>query len=455
MGGLQACATSSSTRKPLDECPVYVVGAARTPLGAFGGSLSHLSATELGSVAIKAAVERAGVPPEAVEEVFMGNVCSANLGQAPARQAALRAGLPLGTDCTTVNKVCSSGLKAIMLGAQSIVGGPNSLVVAGGMESMSNIPHYAPAARKGTRLGHATLLDGLLVDGLWDAFHDVHMGDCAEACADKYRISRAEQDAHALTSWQRATEAAAQGLTAGEIVPVEVPGSKGGAVKLVTQDEALAKMNPDKLRKLQPFFRASGGTVTAGNSSPLTDGAAAVVLASEEAVRRYGLKGGGYGGGGGGGHAELVLGRIRGFGDAAQDPREFTTAPTLAIPKALDHAGLAMQDVDIWEINEAFSVVDLVNQKLLQLDPERVNVFGGAVALGHPIGASGARLLVTLLNVLQQRQGRVGVAAICNGGGGASALVLERVDGQLPALDGAAANGSSSLEDGSPSGSRL
>ncbi|KAL4419659.1 hypothetical protein ABPG77_000556 [Micractinium sp. CCAP 211/92] len=396
----------------LPQDPVYIVGAARSPLGAFMGGLSTLSATDLGAAVIKAALARGSVPAAAVGEVFMGNVCSANLGQAPARQASLKAGLPLAVDCTTVNKVCSSGLKAIMLGAQSIMLGANQVVVAGGMESMSNIPFYAPAMRGGARLGHAQLVDGMLQDGLWDAFHNIHMGECAEMCAEQLGISREEQDAHAIASVERARAAAQAGLLDWEVAPLEVP-AKGGGVRLVKEDEAIAKMNADKLRKLKPFFRPQGGTITAGNASPISDGAAAVVLASAHAVRQYNLP---------------VVGRILGFGDAATDPRDFPTAPTLAIPRALGAAGLASGDIDYWEVNEAFSVVDLANRRLLGLDPARVNVFGGAVAIGHPIGASGTRLVVTLLNVLRCKGGRLGVAAICNGGGGASAMVVERLD---------------------------
>eukprot|EP00887_Chlorella_sp_A99_P003484 scaffold7.g3484.t1 len=449
--------TRRRVRRRMDEAvggPVYVVGCARTPMGAFQGSLAPLAAPELGAIAIRAAVERAGVPPEAVEEVLMGNVCSANLGQAPARQAALRAGLPVGTDCTAVNKVCASGLKAVALGAQTIMAGTHSVVVAGGMESMSNIPYYAPAVRGGARLGNSVLVDGMLQarDGLLDAVHGIHMGECAELCARKYGFTREQQDAHAVESVERARRATEAGLVDWEVVPVEVPAGRG-STRLFTQarrDEPIQKADAEKLRRLRPFFQPEGGTVTAGNASPITDGSAAVVLASAEA-----------------------------------EPREFTTAPALAIPRALEHAGLDKGEVDYWEVNEAFSVVDLVNQKLLGLKPERraagacgrrrragvdageprwpaaagdrarrvpprppsrplsptrprppapppvrsVNVFGGAVAIGHPIGASGTRLLVTLLNVLRCKRCRIGVAAICNGGGGASAMVLERMDG--------------------------
>lgn len=406
-----------SGRRRLDDCSstqVFIVGVARTPLGSFQGSLSHLTAPELGAIAIRAAVERSGVPPEAVDEVLLGNVCSANLGQAPARQAALKAGLPLGTDCTTVNKVCASGMKAISLGAQSIIAGSNSVVVAGGFESMSNIPYYIPSMREGTRMGHTELVDGMLRDGLWDPHHDIHMGECAELCAERYGFTREMQDAHAVESVARARQAMEAGLVDWEVVPVKVPGPRGSAPRMFKEDEPVSKANAEKLRRLRPFFRQESGTVTAGNASPITDGAAAVVLASGEAVKRLGL---------------TPLARIRGFHDAAQDPREFTTAPTLAIPRALEHAGIAKSEVDYWEVNEAFSVVDLVNQKLLGLASDRVNAFGGAVAIGHPIGASGARLIVTLLNVLRCKDARFGTAAICNGGGGASALVIERLPG--------------------------
>ncbi|KAL4424071.1 hypothetical protein ABPG75_001372 [Micractinium tetrahymenae] len=394
-----AAAAAEPGRHPrLLHDPVYIVSAVRSPLGAFMGGLSPLSATDLGAAVIKAALARGGVPAAVVGEVYMGNVCSANLGQAPARQASLKAGLPLAVDCTTVNKVCSSGLKAVMLGAQSIMLGANQVVVAGGMESMSNIPFYAPGMRGGARLGHSQLVDGMLQDGLWDAFHNIHMGECAEMCAEQLGISREEQDAHAIASVERAREATRAGLLDWELAPVEVP-AKGGGVAVMKEDEAIAKMNADKLRKLKPFFRPQGGTITAGNASPISDGAAAVVLASAHAVRQYSLP---------------VVGRILGFGDAATDPRDFPTAPTLAIPRALGAAGLTSEAVDYWEVNEAFSVVDLANRRLLGLDPARVNVFGGAVAIGHPIGASGTRLIVTLLNVLRCKGGRLGVAAICN-----------------------------------------
>ncbi|EFJ39622.1 hypothetical protein VOLCADRAFT_84837 [Volvox carteri f. nagariensis] len=395
-----------------------IVSAVRTPLGAFQGALSSYTAMELGAFAIRGALERAGVRPEDVDEVIFGNVISANLGQAPATQAALGAGLPPSTPCTLVNKVCSSGLKAVMLAAQAIMAGSADVIVAGGMESMSNAPHYLPGARKGLRLGDGSVVDGLVKDGLWDPYGNIHMGSCAEMCADRFAVGRQQQDEHALQSHRRAVAAAAAGHTAAEIVPVPRPGGGGGPGSYIWEDESLSKMDPVRLTALKPYFRRDGGTVTAGNASPMTDGAAALVIASYEAVQRLGLP---------------LLAAVRGFADAAQSPEWFTTAPALAVPRALKHAGLtSASDVDYWEVNEAFSVVDLVNRQLLGLPAERVNVFGGSVALGHPIGASGARILVTLLNVLRSKGGRRGCAAICNGGGGASSIVVEAMP---PPLD--------------------
>lgn len=337
---------------------------------------------------------------------------SANLGQAPARQAALKAGLPIAADCTTVNKVCSSGMKAIALGAQDILLGHAGVVVAGGMESMSNVPYYSPSTRGGARLGHATLVDGVVHDGLWDPHEDIHMGECAEVCAEEHGFTRADQDAHAVESVARAKRAAAAGVTDWEIAPVEVRGRRG-AVSVVRQDEAPSKMDEAKLRQLRPSFRPGGnGTVTAGNASPLTDGAAALVLASGEAVARLGLR---------------PLARLLATADAAQAPKYFTTAPSKALPIALERAGVDAARVDAWEINEAFSVVELVNRKIMGLDAAKVNPLGGAVALGHPIGCSGARIVVTLINALRSADGTYGAAGICNGGGGSSACVVERV----------------------------
>uniref|UniRef100_A0A0D6QUU0 Acetyl-CoA C-acetyltransferase n=1 Tax=Araucaria cunninghamii TaxID=56994 RepID=A0A0D6QUU0_ARACU len=401
--------TASDTLKPRDVC---IVGVARTPLGGLSGSLSTLSATKLGSIAIEAALKRSGVDPAMVQEVFFGNVLSANLGQAPARQAALGAGIPNSVICTTVNKVCASGMKATMLAAQSIQLGSNDIIVAGGMESMSNAPYYLPDARKGYRLGHGNLVDGMLKDGLWDVYNDFGMGVCGEICADKYLISREEQDGYAIQSFERGISAQNSGAFAWEIVPVEVSGGKGKPSTIVDRDEALGKFDAAKLRKLRPAFK-EGGTVTAGNASTISDGAAALVLVSGEKARELGLQ---------------VIAKITGYADAAQAPEQFTTAPSLAIPKAISKADLDVSQIDYYEINEAFSVVALANQKILALKPETVNVHGGAVSLGHPLGCSGARIMVTLLGVLKQRNGKHGVAAVCNGGGGASAVVLELID---------------------------
>ncbi|KAG2495894.1 hypothetical protein HYH03_006132 [Edaphochlamys debaryana] len=476
-----------------------IVAACRTPLGAFQGALSQFSAPELGAIAIRGALDRAGVRPDDVDEVIFGCVISANLGQAPATQAALGAGLPASVPCTLVNKVCSSGLKSVMLAAQAVMAGSADVVVAGGMESMSNAPHYLPQARRGLRMGDGQVVDGLVKDGLWDPYGNVHMGSCAELCADRYGISRQMQDEHAMTSHQRAAAAAAAGVTLAEVVPVPrggipasraaspqsaaaasrgpsdsggaggagggpsigTPGGAGGAGGgpsigtpggaagsstgtppslaatvaaaaaaaaaaavgpgasggggYVWEDEGLSKMDPARLPALKPYFRRDGGgSVTAGNASPVTDGAAAIIVASYEAVQRLGLP---------------LLAVIRGFADAAQAPEWFTTAPALVVPKALRAAGVASPDqIDAWEVNEAFSVVDLTNRRLLGLPADRVNVHGGSVALGHPIGASGARILVTLLNVLRCKGGRLGCVAICNGGGGASGVVVEGVE---------------------------
>ncbi|EXB49753.1 putative acetyl-CoA acetyltransferase, cytosolic 2 [Morus notabilis] len=398
---------SSSSTKPRDVC---IVGVARTPIGGFLGSLSSLSATQLGSVAIKAALRRAGVEPSLVQEVFFGNVLSANLGQAPARQAALGAGIPNSGICTTINKVCSSAMKAIMIASQSIELGTNDIVVAGGMESMSNTPKYLTDVRNGSRLGHDTIVDGMVKDGLWDVYNDFGMGVCAELCADQYKISREEQDAYAIRSFERGVSAQKNGHFAWEITPVEVPGGRGKPSTVVDKDESLEKFDAAKLRKLRPSFKKKGGTVTAGNASIISDGAAAFVLVSGEKALQLGLQ---------------VIAKIKGFADAAQAPELFTTAPALAIPKAISNAGLEASQIDYYEINEAFSVVALANQKLLGLEPEKLNVHGGAVSLGHPLGCSGARILVTLLGVLRHKNGKYGVGAICNGGGGASSLVLE------------------------------
>ncbi|MFN5319457.1 MAG: acetyl-CoA C-acyltransferase [Bacteroidia bacterium] len=389
---------------------VVIVSAVRTPIGSFNGSLSALSATQLGAAAIKGALERAGIKADQVNEVFMGNVLSANLGQAPATQAARFAGLPDTVPSTTINKVCASAMKAIMLGAQTIQSGANDIVVAGGMESMSNVPYYLDKARNGYRLGHGQLTDGLVKDGLWDVYKNYHMGNAAELCSRENNISREEQDAFAVQSYKRSAASAEAGKWATEIVPVSIPQRKGDAI-IVAQDEEYNNIKFDKVPSLAPVFEKEG-TITAANASTLNDGAAALVLMSATKAAELGIK---------------PLAKLRSFADAQQAPEYFTTAPAKAIPLAIAKAGLTAHDVDFYEINEAFSVVALANNKILGLDGEKVNINGGAVSLGHPLGASGARIVVTLLSVLQQQNGRIGVAGICNGGGGASALVIERL----------------------------
>ncbi|KAF5190587.1 3-ketoacyl-CoA thiolase [Thalictrum thalictroides] len=398
---------ASESVNPRDVC---VVGVARTPMGGFLGALSSLPATKLGSIAIQSALKRANVDPSLVQEVFFGNVLSANLGQAPARQAALGAGIPDSVVCTTINKVCASGMKATMFAAQSIQLGINDVVVAGGMESMSNAPKYLAESRKGSRLGHDTVVDGMLKDGLWDVYNDFGMGVCAELCADKHTITREQQDDYAIQSFERGIAAQSGGAFTWEITPVEIPGGRGKPSTLVDKDESLGKFDPAKLRKLRPSFKETGGSVTAGNASSISDGAAALVLVSGAKVLELGLE---------------VIAKITGYADAAQAPELFTTAPALAIPKSISNAGLEASQIDYYEINEAFAVVALANEKLLGLNPEKVNVNGGAVSLGHPLGCSGARILVTLIGVLKQRNGKYGVGGVCNGGGGASALVIE------------------------------
>lgn len=388
---------------------VVIVSAVRTPIGSFTGSLSSFSATQLGGFAIQAAVKRAGISPEDVQEVYMGNVLSANLGQAPATQAAKFAGLP-DVPATTINKVCASGTKAIMLAAQSIASGANDIVIAGGMESMSNVPYYLEKARTGYRLGHGQLTDGLMKDGLWDVYNDYHMGSAAELCADTCNISREDQDAFAISSYQRAQAAQAAGKFKNEIVPVIIMDKKGKQT-IIDTDEEPQLVQFDKIPGLRPVFKKDG-TVTAANASTLNDGAAALVLMSAEKALEMGLK---------------PLARILAFADAQQAPEWFTTAPAKAIPLALEKAGKTINDVDFFEINEAFAVVSLANNQKLNIESSQVNINGGAVALGHPLGASGARIVVTLLTVLAQNNGKIGVAGICNGGGGASALVIEAV----------------------------
>ncbi|MGB3183304.1 MAG: acetyl-CoA C-acyltransferase [Cyclobacteriaceae bacterium] len=389
---------------------VYIVSAVRTPIGSFGGSLASVVATELGATALKGAMEKAGIQPEVVNEVFMGNVCSANLGQAPARQAAVKAGLGYNVPCTTVNKVCSSGMKAVMFGAQSIMLGQNDVVLAGGMESMSNIPYYVPKARYGYKYGHGELTDGLLKDGLWEPYYNFPMGNCADNTAKEMCITREAQDEYATNSYKRVAQATEAGYLKNEIVPVSVPQRRGDDL-VIDEDEEYKNVKFDKIPSLRPVF-SKEGTVTAANASTINDGAAGLVLMSKEKAEELGLK---------------PIAKILGFGDAAQDPIWFTTSPALAIPKAMKMAGVEKNDVSYYEINEAFSAVALANQQKLELDGDKLNVFGGAVALGHPLGASGARIITTLTNVLNQKNGSIGVAGICNGGGGASAIVIERM----------------------------
>lgn len=406
---LYLCGSKETTSRNIMKS-VYIVSAVRTPLGSFGGVFANISATRLGAEAIKGALAKARVQPDQVQEVLMGNVCSANLGQAPARQAAIFAGLPPQTACTTINKVCASGMKAIAIGAQSVMLGINDIVVAGGMENMSQIPYYVPQARWGAKYGHIEMIDGLAKDGLTDVYNQKAMGVCADATAAKYGISREAQDAYAIDSYKRAAAATQSGAFSAEIVPVAIPQRKGDPI-LVSEDEEYKKVFFDKIPSLRPAFTPDG-TVTAANASTMNDGAAALILASEEAVKKYDL---------------MPIARIRGFADAEQEPEWFTTTPTIAAPKALKMAGLEKSDIDFFEVNEAFAVVAQVFEQVMEVDHDRSNVFGGAVSIGHPLGASGARIVTTLSNVLRQKDATLGLAAICNGGGGASAIVIERV----------------------------
>ena len=388
---------------------VYIVSAVRTPIGSFMGSLSTVPAPKLGAAAIKGALEKSGIDPKIIDEVIMGNVMSANLGQAPARQAAMFAGLDQDVPCTTVNKVCASGMKAIAMAAQSIKAGDNEVVVAGGMENMSSVPHYMQA-RNGVKLGNINMIDGMVKDGLTDVYNDTHMGICADMCAKEYGFSREDQDNFAIDSYKKSAAAWEAGKFNDEIVPVEVPQRRGDAV-IVNKDEEYSNVRMDKIPTLRPAFQKDG-TVTAANASTLNDGASALILASGEAVKKYGL---------------TPLAKVTSYADAAQAPEWFTTAPSKAIPIALGKAGLATTDVDYWELNEAFSVVGLANTKELGLDPAKVDVNGGAVSLGHPLGNSGSRIIVTLINVSKQNNGKFGGAGICNGGGGASAMIIENI----------------------------
>jgi len=389
---------------------VVIVAAKRTPMGSFGGSLSSVPATKLGAAAIKGALESIDLNPNLIEEVFMGNVLQANLGQAPAKQAAIYAGISENTPCTTVNKVCASGMKSVMLAAQSIMTGNADVVAAGGMENMSMVPHYYNA-RKGKKLGDISLVDGLIKDGLTDVYNKVHMGNCADQCADKYKISREEQDEFAIESYNRAANASKNGLFKEEIVKVNIPQRKGEDV-IVDKDEEYKNVKLEKIPNLKPVF-SKDGSVTAANASTLNDGASALILMSEEKAKELKLK---------------PIAKIISYADASQEPKWFTTSPTKAINKALGRANMAVNDIDFWELNEAFSVVGIVNTQLLKLDSKKVDVNGGAVALGHPLGSSGSRIIVTLINVLKQNKGKIGVAGICNGGGGASSIIIESIN---------------------------
>ena len=389
---------------------VYIISAVRTPLGSFGGSLKNFTATQLGAIAIKAALDKAGVSPANVNDVLMGCVIQANLGQAPARQAAKFAGMPNEVNCTTINKVCASGMKAISMAAQSIMLGDAAIVIAGGMESMSNVPFYADAMRWGNKYGNAQLIDGLAKDGLTDVYDGKAMGHAAELCASTCGVSRADQDAFAIESYQRSQAAVTAGKFDNEIVPVPIPQRKGDPI-LFAKDEEPFNVKFDKIPELKGAF-LKDGTVTAANASTMNDGAAALVLMSKEKADELGLK---------------PIAKIIGFADAEQAPEWFTTTPSLAVPRAVEKAGLTMDDISYWELNEAFAVVGIENSRRMKLDPATVNVNGGAVSMGHPLGCSGARIIVTLINVLKQNNAKYGAAGICNGGGGASAMVIENV----------------------------
>jgi len=387
---------------------VVIVSAVRTPMGSFGGSLSSVSATKLGATAIKGAIEKSGIQATDIDEVFMGNVLQSNLGQAPARQAAIFAGISQNVPCTTINKVCSSGMKSIMIAAQSIKCGDNDVVVAGGMENMSSVPHYFDKGRIGQKLGNMELIDGLIKDGLTDVYNKIHMGVCAEKCATEMNFTREEQDAFAIESYNRSTESWTTGKFNNEVVSVEVPQRRGESL-IITEDEEYKNVKMEKIPDLRPVFDKEG-TVTAANASTLNDGASALVLMSKDKAAELNL---------------TPLAKIVSYADAAHEAEWFTTAPAKALPIALEKAGLDTTDVDYFELNEAFSVVGLANMKILNLDASKVNVNGGAVSIGHPLGSSGSRIIVTLINVLKQNGGKIGAAAICNGGGGASAMVIE------------------------------
>lgn len=394
----------------MDKKEVYIISAVRTPIGSFGGSLKDISATKLGAIAIKGAIEKAGIDPAIIQDVLMGCVLQANLGQAPARQASMLAGLPANVNCTTINKVCASGMKAIMTGAQSIMLGDADIVVAGGMENMSQVPFYSPSTRWGNKYGNTQLIDGLAKDGLTDVYKDYPMGSAAELCARECNVSREAQDEFAIESYKRSQAAVTDGKFKEEIVGVEIPQRKGDAI-LFLKDEEPFNVKFDKIPELKSAFE-KGGSVTAANASTMNDGAAALVLMSKEKADELGLK---------------PIAKIVSYADAEQAPEWFTTTPSVALPKAVAKAGLKMEDIEYTELNEAFSVVGIVNAQKMNFDLKKVNVNGGAVSLGHPLGCSGARIIVTLINVLKQNNGKIGAAAICNGGGGASAMVIEIV----------------------------
>jgi acetyl-CoA C-acetyltransferase len=388
---------------------VFIISAKRTPIGGFLGNLSAFSATQLGAIAIKETYQSVGIDPNTICSVYMGNVLSANLGQSPARQASIFAGISVNTDCTTVNKVCAAGMKATILGAQQIQLGLEDLVITGGMESMSNVPHYN-VLRKPVKFGDTTSIDGLLKDGLTDVYHNFHMGNAAEMCVEKYELTREQQDEYALSSYAKAQKATNEGKFKNEIIPIKIIQKTGETI--IDNDEDIFKVIPEKVSKLNPVF-IKNGTITAANASNLNDSAAALLLASKEAVEKYDLK---------------PIAKIISYADAAQAPEWFTTAPSIAINKALKQANLLINDIDVFEINEAYAAVVLANQKILELDSDKINLYGGAVAMGHPLGASGARIICTLISVLKQEGGKYGVASICNGGGGASAIVIENIN---------------------------
>ena len=388
---------------------VVIVSYARTPIGSFGGKLSSISATKLGSIAIQGAIEKINLNPKLIEEVYMGNVIASGLGQAPAKQAAIFAGISNETPCTTINKVCSSGMKAIMIGAQSIQSGINDIVVTGGMENMSSIPFYLSDMRNGKKLGHSKVEDGLLVDGLTDVYDNVHMGVCAELCAEEMNIDREQQDKFALMSYKRSKEAWDSGFFKKEIKEVKISNRKGDSI--IEEDEEFRNINIEKFKTLRTVFKKDG-TITAGNASTINDGAAAIILMSKEKAEELGIK---------------ALAKIISYADASQEPKWFTTTPANALNKALKKINLTKEDVDYWELNEAFSVVGLANIKKLGIDANKVNIHGGAVSLGHPLGCSGARIIVTLINTLETKSGKIGAAGICNGGGGASAMIIQNL----------------------------